>query len=70
MPSASSCNAARTMSATLRLWPKCTTSAPCDCSRRRMMLIAASWPSNSEAALTKRARLAVSMVDAPAEVEP
>ena len=54
MPSASSWIAARTMSATLRLWPRCTTSAPCACSRRRMMLMAASWPSNSEAALTKR----------------
>ncbi len=28
MPSASSWIAARTMSATLRLWPRCTTSAP------------------------------------------
>ena len=54
MPSASSWIAARTMSATLRLCPRCTTSAPCACSSRRMMLIAASWPSNSEAALTKR----------------
>ncbi len=54
MPSASSWIAARTMSATLRLWPRCTTSAPRDCSRRRIMLIAASWPSNSDAALTKR----------------
>ena len=54
MPSASSWIAARTMSSTLRLWPRCMTSAPCACSRRRMMLIAASWPSNSEAALTKR----------------
>src|SRR4051812_12882377 len=42
------------MSATLRLWPRWTTSAPPDCSRRRIMLMAASWPSNSDAALTKR----------------
>src|SRR5579872_1823840 len=42
------------MSATLRLWPRCTTSAPCDCSRRRIMLMAASWPSKSDAALMKR----------------
>src|SRR5262245_45686328 len=42
------------MSATLRLCPRCTTSAPCDCNNRRIMLIAASWPSNNEAALTKR----------------
>ena len=54
MPSASSWIAARTMSATLRLWPRCMTSAPCACSSRRIMLIAASWPSNSDAALTKR----------------
>ncbi len=54
MPSASSWIAARTISATLRLWPRCTTSAPCACNRRRIMLIAASWPSNKEAALTKR----------------
>ena len=30
------------------------TSAPLDCSRRRIMLMAASWPSNSDAADTKR----------------
>src|SRR5579863_2595383 len=54
MASASSSMAARTMSATLRLWPRCTTSAPRACSRRRIMLMAASWPSNSEAAETKR----------------
>src|SRR5205085_944906 len=46
--------AARTMSATLRLWPRCTTSAPRACRSRRIMLIAASWPSKSEAADTKR----------------
>src|SRR5690242_18628270 len=54
MPSASSWMAARTMSATLRLWPRCTTSAPCACSSRRITLIAASCPSNSDAADTKR----------------
>src|SRR5215469_5231515 len=54
MASASSSIAARTMSATLRLWPRCTTSAPRACSSRRIMLMAASWPSNSEAADTNR----------------
>jgi hypothetical protein len=34
--------------------PRWMTSAPCPWMRRRMMLIAASWPSNSEAAVTKR----------------
>src|SRR5258708_8359057 len=66
MPSASSWIAARTMSATLRLCPRCTTSAPCACSSRRIMLIAASWPSNREAALTKRSgRKAGTAVGAP-----
>src|SRR5690242_8579704 len=45
------------MSATLRLCPRCTTSAPPDCSRRRIMLMAASWPSNSDAADTNRSGL-------------
>src|SRR5690606_13003683 len=54
MPSASSCRAARTTSSTLRLWPRCTTSTPWDWISRRMMLIAASWPSNRLAAVTKR----------------
>src|SRR5262249_12128268 len=54
MPSASSCSAARTTSSTLRLWPRCTTSTPCAWISRRMMLIAASWPSNRLAAVTKR----------------
>ena len=54
MPSASSCSAARTTSSTLRLWPRWTTSAPCAWMSRRMMLIAASWPSNRLAAVTKR----------------
>src|SRR5262245_24668651 len=57
MASASSAIAARTMSATLRLWPRCTTSAPPDCSSRRIMLMAASWPSNSDAAETNRSGL-------------
>ena len=54
MASASSCSAARTTSSTLRLWPRWTTSAPCAWISRRMMLIAASWPSNRLAAVTKR----------------
>src|SRR6185312_5235785 len=54
MPSASSCSAARTTSSTLRLWPRWITSAPCDWMMRRMMLMAASWPSNRLAAVTKR----------------
>src|SRR3569833_2452499 len=54
MASASSWIAARTISETLRLWPRCTTSAPCASRRRRIMMIAASWPSNREAAETKR----------------
>src|SRR6478736_5971316 len=58
MPSASSCSAARTTSSTLRLWPRCTTSAPCAWISRRMMLIAASWPSNRLAAVTKRSGVA------------
>jgi hypothetical protein len=61
MPSASSSMAARTMSATLRLWPRWITSAPCDCRIRRMMLMAASCPSNSEAALTKRSGVSVAV---------
>src|SRR5688572_1326592 len=64
MPSASSCSAARTTSSTLRLWPRCTTSTPWAWISRRMMLIAASWPSNRLAAVTKRrgARSPVSAV--------
>src|SRR6185312_388181 len=58
MPSASSCNAARTTSSTLRLCPRCTTSAPCAWINRRMMLMAASWPSNRLAAVTKRSGVA------------
>ena len=58
MPSASSCSAARTTSSTLRLWPRWMTSAPCAWISRRMMLIAASWPSNRLAAVTKRSGVA------------
>src|SRR5690606_10365252 len=54
MASASSCRAARTTSSTLRLWPRWITSAPCAWISRRMMLMAASWPSNRLAAVTKR----------------
>ena len=42
MPWASSWMAASTISATDLLCPRWITSAPCACSRRRMMLIAAS----------------------------
>ena len=51
---ASSWMAAVTMSSTARLWPRWTTSAPCACRMRRMMLIEASWPSNRLAAVMKR----------------
>jgi len=54
MPCTSSCSAAVTTSSTERLWPRWTTSAPMPCRMRRMMLIAASWPSNRLAAVTKR----------------
>src|SRR5690606_20924851 len=54
MPSASSCSAARTTSSTERLWPRWMTSAPWAWISRRMMLMAASWPSNRLAAVTKR----------------
>src|ERR1700753_1934007 len=53
-PWASSSSTASTTSRTDRSWPRCTTSAPCDCRIRRMMLIAASCPANSAAAVTKR----------------
>jgi DNA-binding MarR family transcriptional regulator len=43
-----------TTSSTDRLCPRWTTSAPMPCRMRRMMLIAASWPSNSAAAVTNR----------------
>ena len=54
MPCTSSCSAAVTTSSTERLWPRWITSQPVPCRMRRMMLIEASWPSNSEAAVTKR----------------
>ncbi len=54
MPCASSCNAQSTISSTPRLWPRWITSQPDACRMRRMMLIDASWPSNSEAAVTNR----------------
>ena len=54
MPCASSCSAAVTTSSTERLWPRWITSQPDACRIRRMMLIDASWPSKSDAAVTKR----------------
>jgi len=54
MPCASSCSAQSTISRTDRLCPRWTTSAPMLCRMRRMMLIDASWPSNRDAAVTKR----------------
>ena len=45
MPCTSSWIAAVTTSSTERLWPRWITSAPIPCRMRRMMLIAASWPS-------------------------
>src|SRR5690606_31027578 len=63
MASASSCRAARTTSSTERLWPRWITSAPCDWIRRRMMLMAASWPSNRLAAVTKRSGVALALAD-------
>src|SRR5688572_4732869 len=54
MPCTSSCSAAVTTSSTERLCPRWITSVPMPCRMRRMMLIAASWPSNSDAAVTKR----------------
>ncbi len=54
MPCASSCRAAVTISSTERLCPRWITSAPIDCRMRRMMLMLASCPSKSEAAVTIR----------------
>ena len=54
IPCTSSCSAAVTTSSTERLWPRWITSAPMPWRMRRMMLIAASWPSNRLAAVTKR----------------
>src|SRR5437867_2468025 len=57
IPCASSCSAAVTTSSTDLLWPRWITSAPMLIRMRRMMLMAASWPSNSDAAVTKRTLL-------------
>ena len=57
MPCASSWIAQLTISSTERLWPRWITSQPVACRMRRMMLIDASWPSNSDAAVTKRTLL-------------
>lgn len=57
MPCTSSCRAALTTSSTERLCPRWITSQPIDCRMRRMMLMDASWPSNNEAAVTKRTLL-------------
>src|SRR5690349_20665134 len=54
MPCTSSWMAQRTISATERLCPRWITSAPADCMSRRMTLMAASWPSKRDAALTMR----------------
>src|SRR5947199_9770962 len=54
MPCTSSCSAAVTTSSTERLWPRWITSVPMLCRMRRMLLSAASCPSNSDAAVTKR----------------
>src|SRR5690606_28242177 len=43
-----------TTAAAERLCPRWMTSAPARCSRRRITLMAASWPSNSEPAVTMR----------------
>ena len=57
MPWASSWIAQLTISSTERLWPRWITSQPDAWRMRRMMLIDASWPSNSDAAVTKRTLL-------------
>src|ERR1700754_3355752 len=62
MASASSCNAARTTSSTERLCPRWITSAPWLWMIRRMMLMAASWPSNRLAAVTNRSGVASASV--------
>ncbi len=54
IPWASSWMAAVTMLSTLRLWPRWMTSQPVAWMMRRMMLMAASWPSKSDAAVTMR----------------
>src|SRR5438132_2136940 len=54
MPCTSSCRAALTISPTERLCPRWMTSTPLDCKIRRMILIEASCPSKSAAAVMKR----------------
>jgi len=54
MPCTSSWIAQLTISATDRLWPRWMTSAPDACMIRRITLMAASWPSNKDAAVTRR----------------
>src|SRR5688572_17464174 len=54
MACASSWMAASTTSCTLRSWPRWITSQPEDWMIRRMMLMAASCPSKSDAAVTMR----------------
>ena len=54
MPWTSSWMAQSTISCTERLWPRWITSAPDDWRMRRMMLMAASCPSKSDAAVTIR----------------
>ncbi len=54
MPWASSWIAQLTISSTDRLCPRWITSQPDACRMRRMMLIDASCPSKSDAAVTKR----------------
>lgn len=54
MALASSCMAQVTISSTERSCPRCMISAPEDCKIRRMILIAASCPSNNEDAVTMR----------------
>ena len=51
---ASSWMAVVTTSSTLRSWPRWMTSQPVRCMMRRMMLMAASCPSNRLAAVTMR----------------
>src|SRR5882672_1769607 len=54
MPCTSSSSAAVATSSTERLWPRWMTSQPLAWSMRRTMLIEASCPSKSDAAVTKR----------------
>src|SRR5690606_30792824 len=61
----SSSMAASTISRAERLWPRWITSAPDAWRMRRKMLIDASWPSNSEVAVTKRILWAVWGPSAP-----